>query len=80
MVQPPPGPIQYHQAQPLAPRNPGWLPPLLAFTCACTPGGFLFLIALLAETNINFDKPVWFVLAAVGGAAGWFVAKKALPQ
>ena len=57
-------------------HKPGWLVPLLAFSCACTPGGFLFLIALTTGTNINLNTVVWFILAAVGGAAGWGLGKR----
>jgi len=60
-----------------APRPPGWLRPLLIFSCACAPGGFLFLIALATESNINLDKPVWFILAALGGVGGYFASKRA---
>jgi hypothetical protein len=66
-----------HVAQPVPSRAPGWLKGVMGFAGACTPGGFLFLLALVADTHINFDKAVWFVLAAGGGAAGWFLAKKA---
>jgi hypothetical protein len=49
----------------------------VVFMGACTPGGFLFLLALLTGSSINFEKPVWFILAAVGAVVGWFVGKKA---
>ena len=64
-------------AQPLAtPLPPGWLKPLLIFSCACTPGGFLFLIALLAETNVHFETPVWLALAAAGAVGGYFAGRR----
>lgn len=50
---------------------------MLVFMGVCTPGGFLFLIALLTTSNIDLDGPVWFILAALGGVAGWFLAKRA---
>lgn len=55
---------------------PRWV---MAFMGACTPGGFLFLVALLTEEHINMERPAWFILAAVGGAAGWFLGKRAAP-
>ncbi|RLB60125.1 MAG: hypothetical protein DRI90_14425 [Deltaproteobacteria bacterium] len=64
--------------QPLPPaQRPGWLKWVLVFMGVCTPGGFLFLIALLTTSNIDLDGPVWFILAALGGVAGWFLAKRA---
>lgn len=62
-------------AAPPRDRPPPWLPPLLAFTSACTPGGFLFLIALLTDSSINLDEPLWYILAAASGFAGWRLAK-----
>lgn len=54
-----------------------WLPPLMAFMGACTPGGFLFLIALLSNSRINIDEPVWYILAGLGGVGGWLLGKRA---
>jgi len=64
------------QAQLAVPRKPSWSGPLLAFMGACTPGGFLFLIALLTDSAINLDEPVWYILAALGGAGGWWLSKR----
>ncbi len=64
-------------ARQLAPvRSPGWLKWVLVFMGACTPGGFLFLIALLTTSNIDLETAVWFILAAIGGIPGWFLAKR----
>jgi hypothetical protein len=49
----------------------------MAFMGACTPGGFLFLMALLTDSNINLEQPVWFILAGIGGVAGWTLSKRA---
>ena len=43
----------------------------------CSPGGLLFLLALVFSSNVNLDKPIWFILALLGGA-GAFVLQKRL--
>lgn len=63
----PPAPAQF--------QPPPWLAPVMVFTGACTPGGFLFLVALLTDSSINLDEPVWFILAAICGYIGWRLAK-----
>lgn len=42
---------------------------------ACSPGGLLFLLALLFGEHINFDKGVWFILAGLGGVGGYFLQR-----
>jgi hypothetical protein len=65
-------------AQPLGARvAPGWFKAVAVFMGACTPGGFLFLMALLTNGNVHFDTPVWFMFAAAGGVAAWFLTKRA---
>ena len=49
---------------------------LMTVMGACTPGGFLFLLALLTTTRINFDPAVWYLLAAGGGVGGYLLAKR----
>jgi len=48
----------------------------LIFSCACAPGGFLFLVALLTGSNIHLETPVWLILAAAGGVGGYFASKR----
>lgn len=47
----------------------------MAFMGACTPGGFLFLIALLTSSKIDLEEPVWYILAAICGFVGWRLGK-----
>jgi hypothetical protein len=56
-------------------KQPGWITGLLIVMGACTPGGFLFLFALLSSSNIHFETPIWLVLAAAGGFGGWRLSK-----
>lgn len=56
-------------------RPPTWLAPLMAFMGACTPGGFLFLVALLTNSKIDLDEPLWYILAAICGFTGWRLGK-----
>jgi hypothetical protein len=63
------------QRAPAPARPPSWLAPLMTFMGACTPGGFLFLIALLTGSKINLDEPVWYILAVICGFAGWRLGK-----
>jgi hypothetical protein len=49
---------------------------LLTFMGACTPGGFLFLFALLTHSNFRMDPIVWYLMAAGGGVGGYLLAKK----
>jgi hypothetical protein len=62
-----------------APRTaaPGWLKGVMAFMGACTPGGFLFLFALLTESSVRFETPVWFLMAGAGGVGGYMLARRA---
>lgn len=41
----------------------------------CAPGGLLFLLALIFAENVRLDKPVWFILGAVGGAGGYYLQR-----
>jgi hypothetical protein len=50
---------------------------LMTFMGACTPGGFLFLLALISDSNVTFDKGVWFLLALAGAFGGYQVGKRA---
>ena len=50
---------------------PGWLKPALIVMGACTPGGCLFLLALLTNSSINMAEIVWYLTAAAGGLGGW---------
>ena len=70
---PPPG---YYHAAPIRQGPPLWVKLVMIFMGLCTPGGFLFLLALITESNIRFDLPVWFILAALGGVGGWLVSRK----
>jgi len=56
-------------------RPPTWLAPLMAFMGACTPGGFLFLLAILTDSKVTLDNAVWIILAAVCGFVGWRLGK-----
>jgi hypothetical protein len=49
---------------------------LMAFMGACTPGGFLFLFALLTNSSMRFDPVVWYLMAAGGGIGGYMLAKR----
>ena len=49
---------------------------LMAFMGACTPGGFMFLLALLTRSHVNLDPVAWYALAAGGGVAGYLLAKR----
>lgn len=57
-------------------RNIPWLKWLMAFTFACTPGGFMFLIALVTESNINMPLFAWFLFAALAGVGGFFMGRR----
>lgn len=48
----------------------------MTFMGACTPGGFLFLFALLTRSNFHFDPTLWYMLAAGGGVGGYLLSKK----
>jgi len=56
-------------------RQPGWITALLIVMGACTPGGFLFLLALISESNIHFETPISLLLAGAGGFGGWRLSK-----
>ena len=49
---------------------------LITFMGVCTPGGALFLFALLTSTGFHFHPAVWFLLAAAGGVGGYAIAKR----
>jgi hypothetical protein len=77
MQQHAPPPV-YHAA-PIAPLRPLPTPlrVLIVGMGVCSPGGLLFLLALLSSSNVNLDKPIWYVLALLGGA-GAFVLQRRL--
>lgn len=52
---------------------PTWFRCITAAMGACTPGGFLFLLALVTDGNVNMPHAAWFAMAAVGGVAGFFL-------
>ena len=56
-------------------KKPGWVTAVMIGMGACTPGGLLFLIALLTNANIHLETPVWYALAAAGGFGGWRLSK-----
>lgn len=56
-------------------KNPGWLNALMIGMGACTPGGFLLLIALLSSANLNLTPLVWCALVVAGGFGGWRLSK-----
>jgi len=53
--------------------NP-WQKWALAFTSACTPGGFVLLFALATDSHIQFETPVWAILSLLGAVAGYRAA------
>lgn len=55
--------------------TPTWARVALVFMGACTPGGFLFLIALLTTSNIDMPPSAWFGLALVGAVIGFLLPR-----
>src|SRR5580692_2027514 len=68
-------PYPTFQAAPAAPARPLPTPLRIVLVAmgVCAPGGLLFLLALVFSTNVNFDKPIWFILAALGGAGAFYL-------
>jgi hypothetical protein len=49
---------------------------LTAVMGGCFPGGLLFMLAILTNTNVNLPYFAWFVLAGFGGIGGWLLGAK----
>jgi hypothetical protein len=66
------------QAVPVAtPRRlPTPLRVLLVAMGVCSPGGLLFLLALVFNSNVNLDKMIWYILATIGGAGAFYLQRR----